>query len=110
MKIIVTGGRDFDDYDLVVKTLSDLKPTMIIQGGARGADFLALKFAKANSIEYKTYKAEWSVYGKLAGFRRNRLMLIENRDATVVAFKGGKGTENCISTAKHLGFLVLEIS
>lgn len=48
MRVLVCGGRDFDDYELVCRTLDRIDAmrsvvgiTCIIHGGARGADALA---------------------------------------------------------------------
>lgn len=109
MKIIVTGGRLYNNKANLFKTLDTFKPTMIIQGGADGADLLAVSYAKEKRIPCKTYKAEWELHGLSAGPKRNKLMLTENKDATVVAFKGGKGTKNCVETAKKLGIPVYEV-
>jgi hypothetical protein len=109
MKIIVTGGRFFNDYSKVEKALKELNPTFIIQGGASGADRLAIRFALENKIKYQTYQADWKTHKKAAGPIRNRLMLSNNQDALVVAFEGGKGTKNCVDTAISLGMKVVEI-
>jgi 3-keto-L-gulonate-6-phosphate decarboxylase len=107
MKIIVTGGRDYQDLNKLTKVLDDLKPTMVIQGGASGADSLAKIYALNHSIESKTYMADWKTHGRAAGPIRNRKMLEENSDATVVAFPGGAGTRNCVMTAKELGMKII---
>lgn len=39
--VIVTGGRSFKDRGLMNKTLGNLKPTLVVQGGAHGADWFA---------------------------------------------------------------------
>jgi hypothetical protein len=109
LKIIVTGGRHYRNFNKVTKVLDELKPTLIIQGGATGADSLALTYAIDRKIESKTYPADWTKHGRAAGPIRNREMLQENLDATVVAFEGGNGTRNCIKTAQLLGMQVIII-
>lgn len=107
MKVIVTGGRDYQDLNKLAEVLDKIKPTLIIQGGATGADSLADIYALNKGIECKTYPANWSKHGRAAGPIRNREMLEANRDATVVAFPGGAGTRNCVITAKELGMKVI---
>lgn len=110
MKIIVTGGRYYKDYAMLDDVLN-LFPQVscIIQGGATGADLLAREYAKDNDIKCKTYDAEWDIHGKAAGPIRNRIMLKENKDSIVIAFPGGKGTENCIQEAVKLNMIILRV-
>jgi len=49
--LLVCGGRDFFDYELVERTLDALeRPSLVIQGNARGADRLAKRWAKERGI------------------------------------------------------------
>ena len=107
--IIVCGGRDYSDWDKVLKVLSLLDIGLIVQGGAKGADALARRYAEWANIPLKTFEADWDKYGKTAGPIRNRLMVIEHPNAVVIAFPGGRGTANCIEQALKKGMIVLEI-
>lgn len=109
MKVIVTGGRDYDNEELLNLVLLRLNPSVIIQGGATGADLRAKEFAKRHNKEMKEYKADWNKYGNRAGPIRNKLMLKENASAIVVAFEGGSGTANCVKEAVKLGRVVLKV-
>jgi hypothetical protein len=108
-EVVVTGGRDYKDYIMVNEILDFINPDTVIQGGASGADKLALEWAKANKKSFVTYEADWTKYGKRAGPIRNRLMLIEHPDAVVIAFPGGAGTANCVRTAVSQNMIVLEV-
>lgn len=122
-KILVCGGREFDDWDLLYTTLYDIfdngkrslnEPLIIIEGGATGADFLARVWAKYMSIEfpvsYKEYKADWKTYGRSAGPIRNQQMLDENPDIEmVVAFPGGVGTNDMVERSVKKGLEVIQI-
>lgn len=111
MKIIVTGGRNYSNKEMVWIVLDSLKPTEIIHGGASGADQLASRYAIERKINQKTYRADWDRYGKSAGPIRNQLMISENKDADlVVAFPGGLGTSGCIRIARSVALPVLEIA
>lgn len=109
MKIIVTGSRHNPFKELVYKTLHEMMPTMIVEGGAPGVDTSARQFAKEFRIEHDRVDADWDKYGNAAGPIRNKAMLLKHRDALVVAFPGGNGTMNCIKTAKELGMTVIQI-
>jgi predicted polyphosphate/ATP-dependent NAD kinase len=104
-EIIVTGGRDYSDKDALFQVLDNLepRPTLVVQGGARGADALAKLWAQTRNVPWKTHMADWELYGPSAGPRRNRVMLMAHPEAKVIAFPGGKGTANCVATARELG-------
>ncbi len=107
--IIVTGGRDYTDWERVHASIKCENPDFIVVGDASGADAFTRAYAQKHKIELKVYNADWDTYGKSAGPKRNRKMLTENKDATVLAFKGGKGTKNCVETALSLGMTVVKI-
>lgn len=107
-KVIVTGGRDYEDYNMVADVLEFLNPEIVIQGGASGADKLADEWASEFSKSI-TVEADWKTHGKAAGPIRNKQMLDSHPDAVVVAFPGGKGTENCVSLAKSKNMIILRV-
>jgi hypothetical protein len=104
MKLAIVGSRSFSDYALLEKTVLDLIPleeiSLIVSGGAKGADSLAEEFAKKWNIETLVFKPNWTDYGKQAGFLRN-VKIVENADV-VVAFWDGEspGTKSSINLAK----------
>lgn len=113
MRVLVCGGRCFDDEGLVETTLNDLGVTHIIEGGATGADMLACKWARANlgggSEHISQFKARWDAYGKAAGPIRNQEMLDKGKPDLVVAFAGGRGTADMVRRAKRVGIPVKEV-
>lgn len=109
MKIIVTGGRNYDNVQRLANVLDALSPSLVIQGGASGADYWAREWAKFNKVECITYEALWGKEGKAAGPLRNKRMIEENPDAIVIAFAGGRGTENCYDQAFQDGLIVLRV-
>src|SRR5690349_6814946 len=96
MRVLVFGGRDYADYELLKAELDNLhsekKIACIIQGGASGADALAKRWAAENGIECAEYPADCKKYGKKAGPIRNRQMIDHGQPTYAVAFPGGKGT------------------
>jgi predicted Rossmann-fold nucleotide-binding protein len=109
MEVIVTGGRDYKDYDKVCETLGKLEITLLVQGGATGADWLAKRYAQEHRIACFEVAAEWTKYGKAAGPIRNKEMLLKFPDAVVVAFPGDRGTANCVNEAIKLGRVVIKV-
>jgi len=104
MKLAVVGSRNFNDYPLMKKYLDkihSIEPiTLIVSGGALGADTYAECWAEDNKVNRKIFKPEWNKYGKKAGFLRN-VTIIENSNK-VIAFWDGKsrGTKHSIDLAK----------
>ena len=76
MKVIVAGGRDFNNYEYLKKRLDELEIeiTEIVCGEARGADTLGKRYAIERGIPVKSFPAEWDRYGKAAGAIRNAEM------------------------------------
>ena len=113
MRIVICGGRDYIDEDVIYSTLnrahSKLDITELAHGGARGADTIGGKWATAVGIPVKVYMADWNKWGKAAGHIRNKTMLEDFKPDMVIAFPGGRGTANNIMTAKSLGIRVVEI-
>lgn len=103
MKILVCGGRDFNDYEFATQCLNFLRAYLksftIIEGGARGADSLARKWAVENGVDFITVPADWNKHGKRAGPIRNQLMLDMNPNC-VVAFEGGNGTAHMVTISR----------
>lgn len=103
LKVVVTGGRDYKDEKKVIQVLNLIRPRVLIAGGATGVDTFAVRWAEANGIKYTEILAEWSKYGNAAGPIRNREMLKQIQDTgLLLAFPGGRGTKNCVETARHL--------
>ena len=79
-KLIVAGGRDFDDYELLSNSINYLahniykdKEVSIVSGMARGADNLGYTFAVSHNVKRYMFPADWSL-GKSAGYIRNKQM------------------------------------
>lgn len=103
MKIIIAGGRDFDDYDLLCrkadKILSQQQEVEIVSGGAEGADKLGELYAEERGYPVKRFIPDWSGLGKKAGYVRNEDMAIY-ADALIAFWnKTSKGTRHMIDTA-----------
>jgi YspA, cpYpsA-related SLOG family len=64
----------------------DSSITAIISGGARGADALAIEWAREQDIRHEVYAADWVSYGRKAGPIRNQQMIDEVSPDIVVAF------------------------
>jgi hypothetical protein len=114
MKLIIAGGRDFSNYDLLVESVNLIIPGVpgveIVSGGAKGADNLGERFAIDNNLQIKRFPAEWDKYGKSAGYRRNSDMA-DYADSCICFWDGqSKGTNHMINLAKQKGLSVTVIN
>ncbi len=114
MKIIVAGSREFNDYDLLKKNIQEnfqrYEVEEIVSGTARGADTLGEQFAKEYNIPVKKFPANWDLYGKSAGYRRN-VEMADYADALIAFWDGkSKGTGHMINIAKDKNLRVIVIN
>lgn len=113
MKVLVCGGRDFHDREMVSRVLWAMfgdTITTIIHGGAEGADRCAHDYALAHGIPIWEFQADWRKHGRAAGPIRNQRMLDIGQPQHVVAFPGSKGTANMVALARAAGVEVTCIS
>lgn len=126
MRVIIAGSRTFNNYNLlekecnrIFKQLADegyISPYVkesqndieIISGTANGADKLGERFAKEYGLKLKQFPANWDLYGKSAGYRRNADMAQyakqdEKLGVLITLWDGkSKGTKHMIDLAnKH---------
>ena len=111
-KVVVAGGRDFNDYELLKSSVSNIlrgrykRPQVeIVSGTARGADKLGERFAKDLGCTVKRFPANWNL-GKSAGYVRNSEMA--DYADMLIAFWDSKsrGTMHMINLAKKKGLEV----
>jgi len=109
----VVGSRKFTDYaklEKVLDSLNKIRPiSLIVSGGAEGADTLAEKWAEERGVPKLIFPAEWEKYGKAAGPIRNK-DIVSNSDR-IVAFWDGKtpGTASTVEISKKAGKPVITI-
>ena len=109
-KVIVAGGRHFDDYEYMAKVLDRLlnvqEDYIIVSGGAKGTDRLGERYANEENYEIEQHPADWYKHGRGAGFMRNKEMA-ESADMLVAFWDGeSKGTRGMILDALHEGLEV----
>lgn len=112
MRLVVTGGRDFNDRDRIFAALDSLharKPiSVLIEGEARGLDRWAKYWAIQRGVEVEPYPAPWDdidhadavvrmtrdgrLYDANAGPRRNQWMIDLGKPDFCLVFPGGTGT------------------
>lgn len=120
MRILVCGGRYYNDRDAVFHWLDNNTPrtppdrfgndmpanVTIIHGKCpTGADRWADEWAVVNWCRIEEYPAEWQRYGRAAGPIRNQKMADAKPDKAV-AFPGGDGTADMVRRLKKAGIPV----
>ena len=109
-RVLVTGDRNWSDWSLILTELKEFPAgTVVIEGGARGADTLAKRVAESlfgeDSVE--EYPADWNQFGRAAGPIRNQQMLDEGFPTIVLAFHSNlaesRGTRDMIKRALKVG-------
>lgn len=141
MRVLVSGSRYWEDYKTLQVVLAGFnalyEQLTVIEGGAPGADQLAQLFVanrKRPGLELLTFPARWNVHDregatpvkcqcaqgrklcKLAGPRRNQLMIDEGRPAVLVSFKdnlhphlANGGSEDMIKRAQQADLYVMHV-
>lgn len=79
IRIVVAGGRDFQDYGYMKETLNgpprnsvlDGKEIVEVFGMALGANTLGERYAEEYRHGVMRFPADWKNHGHQAGFRRN---------------------------------------
>lgn len=105
MNIAVVGSRKLKNYRYIEKRLLTHfnKGDILISGGANGADSLAEEFADKHGYLKKIFPANWELYGRSAGYKRN-VDIVENCDLLIAFWDGeSKGTKHSINLAKNNG-------
>lgn len=127
MKVIVAGGRHFENYTLLKFKLNEIlknvqEEIIIVSGGAPGADALGEQYAKEKGYRVEKYKALWDdtdapgavlkervlpdgrgygYYNIMAGHQRNEQMALI-ADALVAFHDGAStGTKDMIQRATN---------
>lgn len=114
--VLVTGGRGYKDQGMVFTALDYIHEeqpiTLLIEGGADGADKLARAWADRHDVHRATINAIWYPYlssglDRSAGPKRNSIMATINIDIGV-AFPGNDGTADMVKKLRADGIEVRE--
>jgi YspA, cpYpsA-related SLOG family len=108
MKVIIAGGREINDYELLLQAVlnAGFDITAVVSGGARGVDSLGERFAQETGLQLFKFPADWDKHGRSAGPIRNRVMG-DFADALIAIWDGkSKGTRDMIEYATKKGLKV----
>jgi hypothetical protein len=109
--VLVCGSRNWTDV-LAIRDCIDALAigTIVIEGGAEGADANARHFAVQRGLfvaDMRCWPRHWQMFGGSAGHKRNHAML-DLRPDLVIAFQrdGSAGTQGTIHEARRRGIPV----
>lgn len=110
MKVLVCGASRFKDRNRLFRRLDELHAastiTLILNGGAHGADYLASEWARARGVPLKVFRADWKRLGPDATIALNGEMLESSQPDLVLACPGGPVTADLIARAEAAGITV----
>lgn len=106
MTIAIIGSRGITDktlvYEKLDKIFANVKPNLIVSGGAKGPDTLGVLWGRDNGVEVKEFIPDWAKYGRGAGFKRNT-QIVEAADLVIAFWDGvSRGTKDSIDKARKL--------
>lgn len=108
MRTIIAGSRDCIDMGALLEAIGECGwlPTLVVCGGARGADELGKRWANEHGVPVELYLPDWNVHGRAAGPIRNAEMAA-NAEALIALWDGrSRGTRHMIDTARRKGLRV----
>lgn len=108
MKTIIAGSRGITDYAVLLQAIKccPFPITSVVSGCARGIDTLGEQYAQENSLKLYKFPADWSTYGRRAGYLRNAQMA-DNAEALLAIWDGeSRGTKHMIDIAREKGLEV----
>jgi len=114
MRILITGSRTWTDEATISNAIRDTwltfgRPygTIVVHGGARGADYLAGVAAKRQGLEVEVHALtdnDWLLKGLSAGHIRNAEMVSLGADVCLAFIRNeSKGATGCAKLAEKAG-------
>ncbi len=103
--VAIVGSRDYPHEEHIFDFVADLPPhnTVIVSGGANGADSIGERAAAAYGLTCKVLKPQWrdehGNFRRNAGFERNHDIVRSSDIVVAFWYKFSKGTEHTIKLA-----------
>lgn len=105
-RILITGSRDWTDRWVIWNALLDHAEwsDVLVHGAAPGADSMA----EAMWGNTEAHPADWTRYGKRAGYVRNQEMVDAGADVCLAFIKdNSRGASMCAALAEKAGIPVV---
>lgn len=116
MRLIIAGTRtihpDFGVLDQETRSIEAALGkhiTVVLCGGARGADAAGKRWAEARGIKVEMWNADWERFGMRAGHMRNEQMA-NHADALLLLWDGeSRGSKSMLRYATKKGLRVRQV-
>lgn len=108
MRVIIAGSRSISNFAIVCEAVrrSGFPIGRVLSGMARGVDSLAVRYAAENDLPLDPFPAQWSKWGRSAGYKRN-VEMARHADALIAVWDGNSpGTQHMLDVAKAHGLRV----
>jgi len=110
MITVICGSREIENvmyvYDAiryVEEHTPDFNITKVVSGVASGPDTAAIRWAEKHNVPCDFHPADWTRYGKSAGYKRNKEM-VDSSEFVIALWDGkSKGTKHSIDIARKTG-------
>jgi hypothetical protein len=114
MKIIVCGSEDYQNKQLLTRTLREYtkrhKVSVIVIGQAQGAETMAAEWAMQNNVRLSIVPTNRHMQGREATVERNTRIVESNRDAAAVLhFMGCDSSEDLCQRALRNNIVVDDV-
>lgn len=110
MRLLICGGRHYDDAATICRELDRLhggQPIdVLIHGGLVAIGTVAEAWARQHNVHVVRYPPNWTLLGAKAEARRNAFMLADSRPDFLLAFPGGRDTADLVRMARAAGLPV----
>ena len=111
MRVIIAGSRTIADYSILERILTESGImsgiSEVVSGGARGVDALGESWGRAHGLPVRVFPAEWTRFGRRAGYIRNAAM-IEYADILLVIWDGhSRGSRMILDLAQAADIFTL---
>jgi hypothetical protein len=115
VRVLVTGSRDWDAPEVIVRALREAWAVSgygddftVVHGDCpSGADAMADRVCRRFSWQAEPHPARWDLYGKAAGFKRNNEMVRAGADVCLAFIKdSSRGATQCAMAAEYAGIPV----
>jgi hypothetical protein len=105
LRIIVCGGRDFDDRPMLSYVLWYVHERRgvaeVVHGGGRGAEQMANRWAFDHGVHRTEVRAEWRKYGSAKALMIRNRRMFDLMPHGVVAFPGGTRSRAVVQSARE---------
>lgn len=112
MRLLVCGGRHFENQRLVERVLAQFHAeqpvTVLIHGGLPALGSAAESWARRNAVRLIRYPANFSL-GKRGDLERDDFMVEDSRPVALLAFPGGARTKRLLARASELGIKTFQV-